>query len=166
MPALLHTVSRPLPLTHPGWVTHTCVSKLTIIGSDNGLTPGRRQTIIWTNDRILLIGPLGTYFSETLVKIYFHSRKCLWNCRQEIGDHFVSSSMCYPTEAKPQGPFWQQSFPVHFLYENHCVLNRILLKCAPGVAMNNENQHWFIRSLNKTMAYRLFGAKPLSYSII
>ena len=33
-------------LTHRGQVTHICVSKLTIIGSDNGLSPGRRQAII------------------------------------------------------------------------------------------------------------------------
>ena len=33
-------------LTHWGWVTHICVGKLTIIGSDNGLSPGRRQAII------------------------------------------------------------------------------------------------------------------------
>ena len=46
--------------THWGRVTHKCVSKLTIISSDNGLSPGRRQAIIWTNDGILLIGPLGT----------------------------------------------------------------------------------------------------------
>ena len=45
-------------LTHWGRVTHTCVSKLTIVGSDNGLSPGRRQAIIWTNDGILSIGPL------------------------------------------------------------------------------------------------------------
>ena len=36
-------------LTHWGRVAHICVSKLTIIGSDNGLSPGRRQAIIWTN---------------------------------------------------------------------------------------------------------------------
>ena len=47
-------------LTHWGRVTHICVSKLTIIGSDNGLAPWRRQAIIWTNAGILLIGPLGT----------------------------------------------------------------------------------------------------------
>ena len=46
-----------------------CVSKLTIIGSDNGLSPGRRQAIIWTNDGILLIGALGTIFSEILIEI-------------------------------------------------------------------------------------------------
>ena len=54
-------------LSHWGRVTHICVGKLTIIGSDNGLTPGRRQAIIWTNAGILLIGPLGTNFSEILI---------------------------------------------------------------------------------------------------
>ena len=33
-------------LTHWGRVTHICVGNLTIIGSDNGLSPGRRQAII------------------------------------------------------------------------------------------------------------------------
>ena len=56
-------------LTHWGRVTHIWVSKLTIIGSDNGLSPGRRQAIIWTNDGILLIWPLGTNFSEMLIEI-------------------------------------------------------------------------------------------------
>ena len=46
-------------LTHWGRVTHICVNKLTIIGSDNGLSPGRRQAIIWTNAGILLIDTLG-----------------------------------------------------------------------------------------------------------
>ena len=56
-------------MTHWGRVTHICVSELTIVGSDNGLSPGRRQAIIWTNDGILLIGPLGTNFSEILFGI-------------------------------------------------------------------------------------------------
>ena len=42
---------------------------LTTIGSDNDLSPGRRQAIIWTNAGILLIGPLGTNFSEISIKI-------------------------------------------------------------------------------------------------
>ena len=33
-------------LTHWGRVTHICVGQLTIIGSDNGLSPGRRQANI------------------------------------------------------------------------------------------------------------------------
>ena len=56
-------------------MTHICVSKLTIIGSDNGLSPERRQAIIWTSVGILLIGPLGTNFSEILIKIQTFSLK-------------------------------------------------------------------------------------------
>ena len=62
-------------LTHWGRVTHICVNKLTIIGSDNSLAPVRRQAIIWTNDGISLIGPLGTNFSEMLFKIHTDSSK-------------------------------------------------------------------------------------------
>ena len=62
-------------LTHWGRVTHICVGKLTIIGSDNGLSPGRRQAIVWTNAGILLIRPLGTNFSEILIGIQTFSFK-------------------------------------------------------------------------------------------
>ena len=62
-------------LTHWGRVTPTCINKLTIIGSDNGLSPDRRQAIIWTNDGLLLIGPLGTNFSEILIEIRAFSFK-------------------------------------------------------------------------------------------
>ena len=62
-------------LTHWGRVTHICVSKLTSIGSDNSLSPGRRQAIIWTNTGILFIGPLGTSFSEILIEILKFSFK-------------------------------------------------------------------------------------------
>ena len=60
-------------LTHWGPVTHICVSDLTSIGSDNSLSPGRRQAIIRTNAGILLIRPLGTNFSEFLVEILIFS---------------------------------------------------------------------------------------------
>ena len=43
-----------------------CMSKLAIVGSDNGLSHGRHQNIFWTNAGILLIGPLATNFSESL----------------------------------------------------------------------------------------------------
>ena len=62
-------------LTHWGRVTHICVGKLTIIGSDTGLSPERRQAIIWTNGGLLLIGPLGTNFSEILIEIQTFSLK-------------------------------------------------------------------------------------------
>ena len=62
-------------ITHWGRVTHICVSKLAIIGSDNGLSPDRRQAIIWTNAGLLLIGPLGTNFIEILIGIQTFSFK-------------------------------------------------------------------------------------------
>ena len=87
----LHMGDKKL-LTHWGRMTHICVGKLTIIGSDNGLSPGRRQAIIWTNAEILLIRPLRTNFSEILIEFHIFSikKRCrLWN-----GVHFVSASMC------------------------------------------------------------------------
>ena len=43
-------------------MTRLCISKLTVTGPYNGLSPGRRQTMIWTIAGIFLIGPLGTKF--------------------------------------------------------------------------------------------------------
>ena len=56
-------------------MTHICVSKLANIGSDNGLSPGRRQAIIWTNAGLLLMGPLGTNFNEISIEILTFSFK-------------------------------------------------------------------------------------------
>ena len=46
-------------------MTHICVSKLTIFGSDNGMSPGRCQAIAG----LLSFGPLETKFREILIKI-------------------------------------------------------------------------------------------------
>ena len=65
-----------------------------IIGSNNGLSPGWRQAIIWTNALILSIRPHGTYLNEILFKIQIYLLKkctwisCLWN-----GGHFVQGGM-------------------------------------------------------------------------
>ena len=56
-------------------MTHIYIGNLAIIGSDNSLSPGRRQAIIWTNAGILLIWPLGTKFNEILIEnsyIFIH----------------------------------------------------------------------------------------------
>ena len=59
-----------LLLTDWGRVTHICVGKLTIIGSDKACPLNeQRQAITWINAGILLIGPLGTNFSEILIEI-------------------------------------------------------------------------------------------------
>ena len=74
-------------MSHPWWdlahwvrVTPICVSKLNIIGWDNGSAPTRRQAIIWTNAGILIISFLGTHFSEVLIEIHtFSFRKIYLN---------------------------------------------------------------------------------------
>ena len=55
-------------LTYWDRLTPICASTLTDIGSDNGLSPGRSQAIIWTNAgiHVCLIWNLGTNFSEIL----------------------------------------------------------------------------------------------------
>ena len=58
------------PSTHWGRVTHLCVGKLTIIGSDKDLSASRHQAIIWTNAGILLIRTLGTNIIEILSEIH------------------------------------------------------------------------------------------------
>ena len=63
-----HSIMHSL-LTHWGRKTHIYVSKLTITGSDNGLSPGRHQAIIWTNAGLLFMEPLGTNLSEILIEI-------------------------------------------------------------------------------------------------
>ena len=60
-------------LTHWGRVTHICVSKITIIESHNGMSPGRRKAIIGTNDGILVIGI--SNFGEIFSKIHIFSFK-------------------------------------------------------------------------------------------
>ena len=49
----LHQLQWSNLLTHWGRVTHLCVSDLTIIGSDHGLSPSRSQSIIRTNANIV-----------------------------------------------------------------------------------------------------------------
>ena len=71
----LNGMSGCMLLTHWGRVTHICVGNLTIIGSDHGLSLGRHQAIIWINAGILLIGPLGTNFSEIQIGIQTFSYK-------------------------------------------------------------------------------------------
>ena len=79
-PTPLHTpisgrLTLKICLTHWGLETHICAGNLTIICSDNGLSPGRRQAIIETNVGILFIGTLGTDFSKILFEKYIISFK-------------------------------------------------------------------------------------------
>ena len=76
-------------------MTHICVAELTIIGSDNGLSPGQLQAIIWINAGILIIGPLGTNFSDILIWIQkFAFKKMHLKMSSAKWRPFVSASMC------------------------------------------------------------------------
>ena len=57
------------------------------IGSDNGLSPVRRQAITWTNAHLLSIGPLGTKFGQIRIKTHKFSFKKM---------HFKSSAKRRP----------------------------------------------------------------------
>ena len=53
-----------------------CIAKQTLIGSGNGLAPGQRQAIIWTNAEILLIRTSGRFkFQQNLSNIHTFSFK-------------------------------------------------------------------------------------------
>ena len=108
-------------LTHWGKVMSICISKLTIIGWDNGLSPDWCQAIMSNNDGLSSIGTLGINFSEILAGLIdFHSRKCIWKCHQEFGSYFVPTQMCYDDPFE-NGQFnkeikrWQQKY--------HAVIN-------------------------------------------
>ena len=89
--------------THWGRVTHICISNLTIISSDNGLSPGGCQDIIWTNSGILLIGPLGTDFNKALIEIHTfsftksHLKKMLYGKWRQfcLGLNVIMNSLNY-----------------------------------------------------------------------
>ena len=66
----------------------------TVIGLDNGVSPDRRQAIIWTNTGLLSIAPLGKNFNEIWIEIQkFYWRKCLWKCRLQMAT-ILLRSMC------------------------------------------------------------------------
>ena len=87
----LSPVARMNILSHRGWVTHICVGNLAIIGSDNDLSPVRRQAITWNNAGILLNGPLGTNFSKILIEVHEFALK---NAFETIDCEMAGISMC------------------------------------------------------------------------
>ena len=137
-------------LTHWGRMTHISVSKVTIIGSDNGLSPDRRQAIIWTNAGILLIGPLGTNFSEILFEIYTFSFKKMhlkmssgkWrpSClgvnvfkvtTTSHSDQWIKqcNKMYIPDESTSPKPDHTALIIAVTPYECHCISNHRQLEC-------------------------------------
>ena len=132
-------------LTNWCWVTHICVSKLTIIGSNNGLLFGWCQAIIWTNDGISLIGPLGKNFSETLIKIHTFSVKEM---------HLKMSGKWRP---------FLLSLKVLMVSSQSSVsIPHLLMVLFNSLCFRDAKWHWSWYSLPPVMSCHLFGFKPLS----
>ena len=80
--------------------------------------------IIWTNARILLVGPSGTNCSEIVIEIHtFNINKMHWKCRLGHIDHFVSASMCkwlvvYPTPRHYLRQSWHVSWSISIIYHS------------------------------------------------
>ena len=67
-PLCLHSPLNGYLGLHINSLGYICIYKLTIIAPDNGLSPGRRPAIIWTNAGILLIWPLGNKLPWNLIQ--------------------------------------------------------------------------------------------------
>ena len=88
-------------------MTHIFVSKLTIIGSDNGLSPERRQAIIGTNAGILLIWIWGTNLNLKRNAYIFSQANALENVVCEIAA-ILSEPQCVETLTM-RGPSYSKS---------------------------------------------------------
>ena len=104
-------------------MTHTCVGNLTIIGSDNGLSPGRRQAIIWNNADLLSIGHLGTKFNEILIEILTFAFKKL---------RLKMSSAKW----RPFCPGWDGLISYVYSVPAPCVTCTVVNMCARHVSSN------------------------------
>ena len=133
-------------------MTHICISKLSVIGSDNGLSPGRRQAIIWTNTGILLILTLGTNFSEILIKIHtLSSEKMHLKVSSAKWQPFCLSlnMLTHCPLMMSCGAWWHQAITwtnVHFLLLKFCGPHLTWEQChvesADGVILYNEFSHF------------------------
>ena len=129
-------------LTHWGRVTHICVSELTIIGSDNGLSPGRRQAIIWNNAGLLLIESSGTNFSEISIGI----------------KTFLFKKMHLNMSSAKWRPFcFGLNVLIYGMYSRYRIV--VVNSFRPSDAYMLQ---WSIPSLVHITGCRLAGAKPLS----
>ena len=146
-------------LTHWGRVTHICVSKLTTIGSDNGLSPGRRQAIIWSNAGILFNWTLGTNFSEILSEIDSFSFKQM-RLKMSSGKwrpYCLGLNVLTHWGRDKMAAIFQTTFSNGYSgNENVWISINISLKFVPRCPINN------IPALRQVMAWRRPGDKPLS----
>ena len=145
VPWRIYTPPSLVKLTHWGRVTHICVSKLAIIGPDNGLSPHRRQAIIWTNVAILLIGPLGTNFSEIIIGIQTLSFKkiCLKMSSAKWHPFCLGLNVLTHWGQKKMAAIWQMLFSNSFCNEMFVLFQlKFHWNLFPWV-QSTTSRHWF-----------------------
>ena len=105
--------------------------------SDNGLSPDWRQVIIWNNAGILLIGPIGTNFSEILFKIdtFSFKKMHLKNVLYEIAA-ILSRPQCVNTETKMSSFWW------NFHHWLHRKLSKWQLSVQPVTKISSKWWHF------------------------
>ena len=83
----------------------------TIIGWDNGLSPGQHQAITWTNAVILPIGALGRNFNEILMEIQII--RCVWKCHLLTLKHWEMHGCVVSTVATDALVLKHQAISIH-----------------------------------------------------
>ena len=148
-------------------MTHICVSKLTCIASNNGLSPGRRQAIIWTNAGILLIGPLRTNFSEILIEIQIFSFKKM---------HLkISSGKCRPSCFGHNVWFWSVTILLSlcyaitnptFIYQFQCPSRFLNCQfCLFNNSSSGPSAYWVTKQRELPIAFRMLSDGGLNKSL-
>ena len=141
-------------------MTHIRVCKFSIIGSDNGLSPGRCQAIIRTNVEILLILPPGTYSSEILIEIHISAFKKI-----HLRCHFVTASTCSNIFSVISSGFFdnrQKEVQIFFLFltiiDAYCFVKTHLgnLQCIQRLRMSNSIKIAIVNTLRPRQIGRHF----------
>ena len=133
-----YSVRAQFCLTHWDRVTYICVSNLIIIGSDNGLSPGRRQAIIWTNTGLVFIGPLRNKFQSILIEIHtFSFKKIHLKMPSQNAVYLVIASKCQVIDMQVVVAEWNSLL---MMTRNYCCSATVmsLLLQASWISLNGQ----------------------------
>ena len=127
-------------MTCDKWRTYVSVT-LTITGSDNGLSPVRRQAIICTSAGILLTEQLETSFSEIWITIQ-------WFSFQEMSSTYMAAILSRPQcvkRASPHGGWFSIKMKSYQYGKSHCGGKRILESSylQNEISYTGKTQSWY-----------------------
>ena len=147
---LTYIIIRILQPQHQrGWVTYICISEVTIIDSDNGLSPGWRQAITWANVGILWNGPLGTNFIG-------RNFNCNWNIF--INENGFKNVICEMAAILSQHQY-VNICPFHMWTSWTCLMFQALGYCLGGFLLQmiyDDNAVWGMSSKDTLRTTQMF----------